>query len=222
VYVNIWDNGYPSGGNYWSDYSDVDLNSDGIWDHPYVIDADNIDRYPLVKPFRGLAITKISTCKTVIGQGFTLSIDVTILNHGVDDEVSTVTIHANTSVKASLTVTLTNRNFTKITLTWNTTGVAKGNYTITAKATSVPDESDLTDNTLTDGWIIVAMVSDITGPNGWPDGKCDMRDIGTVARLFGVNYPDPRYNPNCDVIYDLKIDMKDIGTVAKHFGETDP
>jgi len=200
----------------------VDLNSDGIWDHPYVIDADNIDRYPLVKPFRGLAITKISTCKTVIGQGFTLSIDVTILNHGVDDEVSTVTIHANTSVKASLTVTLTNRNFTKITLTWNTTGVAKGNYTITAKATSVPDESDLTDNTLTDGWIIVAMVSDITGPNGWPDGKCDMRDIGTVARLFGVNYPDPRYNPNCDVIYDLKIDMKDIRAVAKHFGKIDP
>jgi len=222
VYANIWDNGYPSGGNYWSDYSDVDLNSDGIWDHPYVIDADNIDRYPLVKPFRGLAITKATTPKTVIGQGFTLRIDVTILNHGVDDEVSTITIHANTTVKASLTVTLTNRDFTKITLTWNTSGVAKGNYTMTARVTPVPDETDTTDNTYTDGWIIVAMVSDITGPDGWPDGKCDMRDIGMVARLFGVNYPDPRYNPNCDVIYDLKIDMKDVGTVARHFGEVDP
>ena len=53
-----WDNGYPSGGNYWSDYTDVDLfsgpnqdelGSDGIWDHPYVIDVDNMDRYPFTQ-----------------------------------------------------------------------------------------------------------------------------------------------------------------------------
>jgi parallel beta-helix repeat protein len=53
----IWDYGYPSGGNYWSDYTDVDDNSgpyqnitgvpDGIWDHPYVINVGNVDRYPL-------------------------------------------------------------------------------------------------------------------------------------------------------------------------------
>ena len=56
----MWDDGYPSGGNYWSDCTDVDLysgpyqneaGSDGIWDHPYVIDADNQDRYPLVNPW---------------------------------------------------------------------------------------------------------------------------------------------------------------------------
>lgn len=54
---NIWDNGYPSGGNYWSDYCGVDLysgrfhnetGSDGIGDAPYVIDENNRDRYPLV------------------------------------------------------------------------------------------------------------------------------------------------------------------------------
>ena len=49
-----------------------------------------------------------------------------------------------------------------------------------------------------------------------------MRDVGLVARLFGTNYPDPEYDPNVDVIYDLKIDMRDVGTVARHFGETDP
>jgi len=48
---NIFDDGYPSGGNYWSDYTDVDLNNDGIWDHPYVIDENNRDRYPLVNPW---------------------------------------------------------------------------------------------------------------------------------------------------------------------------
>ena len=58
--VNVWDDGYPSGGNYWSDYTGVDLKSgpnqdqpgsDGIGDTPYVIDANNRDRYPLMKPW---------------------------------------------------------------------------------------------------------------------------------------------------------------------------
>ncbi len=60
--INSWDDSYPSGGNYWSDYTDVDvysgpyqdmIGSDGIWDHPYEIDwlGYNIDNYPLVEPW---------------------------------------------------------------------------------------------------------------------------------------------------------------------------
>jgi len=58
--VNVWDNGYPSGGNYWTDYNATDLHSgsdqnvtgsDGIGDTPYVIDSDNQDRYPLMSPW---------------------------------------------------------------------------------------------------------------------------------------------------------------------------
>ena len=56
----IWDNGYPSGGNYWIGHTDVDdfsgpgqniTGSDGIWDHAYTIDPDDIDRYPFVVPY---------------------------------------------------------------------------------------------------------------------------------------------------------------------------
>ena len=56
--INIWDNGYPSGGNYWDDYNGSDHfsgpnqnipGSDGIGDTPYAIPkGSNQDKYPLM------------------------------------------------------------------------------------------------------------------------------------------------------------------------------
>ena len=57
--VNTWDDGYPSGGNYWSDYTGIDekngphqdlLGSDGMGDTQYIINAENRDHYPLMVP----------------------------------------------------------------------------------------------------------------------------------------------------------------------------
>jgi len=46
--TNIWDDGVE--GNYWDDYGELGTDCDGIGDMPYVIDANNTDRYPLVVP----------------------------------------------------------------------------------------------------------------------------------------------------------------------------
>jgi len=51
--ANVWDNGYPSGGNYWSNYVGVDAD-DGIGDEPHAIDTNNTDRYPLAAPINVL------------------------------------------------------------------------------------------------------------------------------------------------------------------------
>ena len=56
-YANVWDDGYPSGGNYWSDYAGSDADGDGIGDSAYTIDGNNIDHYPLMAGF-GIPVEK--------------------------------------------------------------------------------------------------------------------------------------------------------------------
>jgi len=55
--VENWDNGFQSGGNFWSDYFSkypdaFENGNSGIGNTPYIIWGDNIDNYPLVVPYQ--------------------------------------------------------------------------------------------------------------------------------------------------------------------------
>jgi len=92
--VNIWDNSFPSGGNYWSDYTGVDTNGDGIGDAPYIIDGNNQDRYPLVHSYGSIVNSNTSltylTIQSAINAPETLNGHTTLVETGTYQEQLTV------------------------------------------------------------------------------------------------------------------------------------
>jgi len=322
--IEVWDDGYPSGGNYYSDYRGIDLfsgpyqnitGSDGIGDTPYVFNANNTDNYPLMGRFSTLysnvtsasipcisnstvsgfqlnittmsfdvsgepgttgfcrvsvphstlfppytieidgipvsyttvyedttesviyftyghsrhevtitgtfvhdvAVTNVTSPKTVVFQGYSFNVTVTAADLGSYPETFNATVYANTTFVASQNITLTSEGSENFTFTCYATGLALGNYTISAYAWPVSGETNTANNNFTDGFVYVSMVGDLNC-----DGKCDGRDITVVAKCFGSKLGDSRYNPNCDILNRGRIDGRDITIVAKNFGKHDP
>ena len=215
-----WDDGYPSGGNYWSNYTGIDSDDDGIGDAPYSI-YDSKDRYPLISTH--YVAVNITHFKTVVGQGCILNINVTVQNRGTYEENINLTLLANS--------TLINQNVTNVTtmqpqvinFTWNTVGCKPyDNYTLTACVSGVSEGTNLPEHNCTIGYVEVTIVGDITGEHGSPDRTVDMRDISYVSRRFLCLQSDSLWDWRADINGDGKIDMKDISTVARHFQESYP
>jgi hypothetical protein len=172
-----------------------------------------------MKPYGGpydIGITNITTSKTVVGQGYNVTIIVKILNYGINTETFNITAYANTTVIDQAEITLPSRNSTTITVTWNTTGFAYGNYTITANATTIPNETDTTDNTRA-CWVIVTIQGDVDG-----DYIIDGSDLSDLSEAYGSTRESPNWNPNCDLDNDNKIDASDLFELSKNYGKTNP
>jgi parallel beta-helix repeat protein len=116
--TNTWDDGYPSGGNYWRDYftkypNAIEVDNSGIGDTPYVIDAKNTDRYPLMEPYN-VASPKISVLspvnqafnETSVPLAFTVNKPATWMGYSLDRQ-DNVTVTGNVTL-ANLTSGLHN------------------------------------------------------------------------------------------------------------------
>ncbi len=98
---------------------------------------------------------------------------------------------------------------------------AYGNYTISAYAEPLPEETNTANNNFTCAIPIhVGVPGDISGPTpGVYDGKCGMGDIAYLIIHFmgkpGVG--DPKWLPNCDINDDNVINMRDIAIAVLNF-----
>jgi len=62
---STWDDGFLSGGNYWSDYTGGDSDYNAIGDAPYFIDENNQDNYPLMGIFSDFQVSSESHVQTI-------------------------------------------------------------------------------------------------------------------------------------------------------------
>jgi parallel beta-helix repeat protein len=162
--TNTWDNGYPSGGNYWNDYrtkypNAAEIDSSGIWNTSYIIDSSNKDNYPLMKPYglaagHDVAVASVVTAETVILMGLTCSVTVCIFNKGQYTETFQVTAYANAIIIGTQQVNNMGPT-SQVTLmfAWNTASLPDGGYTVSAHVTLAPTETSTADNTFIGGTV---------------------------------------------------------------------
>jgi parallel beta-helix repeat protein len=225
--ISAWDNGYPMGGNYWSNYAGQDVysgpnrdqpGSDGLGDTPRLINDNNRDNYPLMKPFGGshdIGIIQVTCLKTIVGQGYVMKIEVTVLSYGIYTETRNIKIYANTLVATGQDVSLTFRHSTTITFTWDTTSFAKGNYNIKAYATPITDDVDIDDNTRQDGTVLVTIAGDVNG-----DKIVNAFDLYLLGKSYGATPGSPNWNPNADINNNQIINKPDLQIISQNYGKS--
>jgi hypothetical protein len=64
-----------------------------------------------------------------------------------------------------------------------------------------------------------ALVGDITGPNGVPDGKVDVRDVALVASCLGSYAGHNRWDTGADINGDHKVNIVDVALVLRNYGQ---
>jgi hypothetical protein len=166
---------------------------------------------------RDVATTLLKKSKTVVGVGWNLVVNVTIANQGALPECFCIELYANTTVVQSVKVEGVSAGVSKIiTIKWNTTGYAKGNYSIAVVVGTVPYEADTVDNSYLDGPVKVTIPGNLN-----TDNIVDIYDAIILSNAFNSKPTSPTWNPNADINGDQVVDIYDAILLANAFNKSE-
>jgi hypothetical protein len=162
-----------------------------------------------------ISVASLTASKSVVAQGYSLQINATVDVHGGSVETFNVTAYANGTAIATKEITMMNGTSTTITFTWNTTGFAYGNYTISAYAWPVPGETNPANNNRTGGTVKVTIPGDANG-----DGVVDAQDFYILERAWGTSVGQKNYDPRADFNGDGVVDAQDFFIMEYHWRQS--
>ena len=216
---NVWDNGYPSGGNYWSDYQSLypnaaEIDNSSIWNTPYVIDASDIDHYPLMNPYvpTGLKVTVPINAEVflvfdaVTAAGFATA--VTTISYPPPPSSTSSGSSTGSATTTSSYTPLSSASYF-IPPVWIITTTAKFSGMVTV-GIAYPSTASPTQMWQTD--IVPGDVNH--------DGVVNLKDLLLILQAMGSSPGSPRWNPNCDLDGNRKIDIGDLLIALKNYGKT--
>lgn len=244
--VDTWDDGYPSGGNYWSDYNGTDrygglyqneTGRDGVGDTPYVINANNIDHYPLMGPWTktGENVTVIHGCGVCLTFSNVTSNGITTVDESqigpnsplgfkfANEPPVYYDIKTTANYSGSLIVSMP-YNDTGLTLVdeinlrlmhWNSTSQLWDD--ITTRVDTGNNVMYGVVDSLSKFAIFARLLGDINY-----DATVDIYDAILLSNAFNSQPGNPNWNANADINGDNIIDLYDAIILSSHYNQHYP
>ena len=150
-------------------------------------------------------------------QNYLLPINVTVENQGSFTETFDLIVNiSDTIVSTFANINLSVSESATVGFVWDNTGFEMGNYTLTAYASIVTNETETEDNTLED-WVFITILGDTNG-----DQQVDAKDAVAVGFAFGARPGESDWNGDADLNDDGYVNIKDVIIMGTHFGQSWP
>jgi len=156
-----------------------------------------VDGYGHFSAGHDVAVIDVHASPVIALPGNTVEINATVQNQGAYAESFNVTSYANSTVIGKQYISLNSGSSTIVPFNWDTTGFGKGEYTISASASTVPNETDTLDNTkaASETVIVLSLGHDVAvvevkpSKNAVGQGYCmfievKVRNYGVFTEIF--------------------------------------
>lgn len=154
----------------------------------------------------GITVLNVASQQSFVEQGFTATLTATVENTGSSTSTFEVAFCGNGIPLDTQPVTLAGETTSSVSFAWNTTGLALGNYTLSAFVWSSSGEtSAVSPACVSNAPLLVTCLGDLTG-----QFAVNFNDVVTFVAAY-INYYQTGYcNPAADFSHDGKLNFNDV------------